>query len=85
MLHICISIFIRDVPAVEQVYDSVLLHYTPENIARELTIIDRGLIIRIDFDDLLQHMNLTSTEQVISNMRVNIFINKPGEPLIKID
>lgn len=54
----------REMPAVGQVYDSILLHYSPDDIAKQLALVDRGLMIRISFDELLQHMNTTTVEQV---------------------
>jgi len=37
---------------VPTIYDSVLLHYSVETIGQELTLIDRGLLIQVNFDQL---------------------------------
>ena len=38
------------------VYDSVLLHFSAQDIAKELTLIDRGLLIRLDYREIVNSL-----------------------------
>lgn len=50
---------------VDAVYDSVLLHYSPEDIAREITLIDRGMLIRLNYTSMITSINNSTAKQVI--------------------
>ena len=42
-----------DVITSSPVYDSVLLHFSAKDIARERTLIDRGMLIRLDYREIV--------------------------------
>lgn len=42
-------------------YDSVLLHYSAQGVAREMTLINRGLLVQLDYN------------QIYSNLRSDTF------------
>lgn len=77
------SCFRERVPTADTVYDSILLHHTPEDIVKELTLIDRGLLIQVNFDELLPHLNNSSSQQVRSwAFMANCTTSSPGGNLI---
>lgn len=49
--------------------ESVLLHYDPRDIAREITLIDRGALIQIDYS---YWVNLKSANEVL--LAVQLFV-----------